>query len=205
MTDPQVNIEVFDDPRPHPLVDREALAGPLEAVLMVVDEPVSVAALADAVEAPHVLVESTLRGLADDYREQGRGFDLREVDGRWRFYSRPEHASVVERFVLDGRRARLSQAALETLAVVAYRQPVTRAQVAAVRGVSVDGVLRTLQARGLVADQGRDPSTGAVRYGTTTTFLTQMGLASLDDLPALAPHLPDIDMLDQIAEQGLPT
>ena len=129
-----------------------------------------------------------------------RGFELREVGGGWRFYSRPALAPVVQRFVLDGQTARLTQAALETLAVIAYRQPVSRARVSAVRGVNVDGVVRTLTTRGLVTEVGTDETTGATLYGTTTTFLERMGLGSLDELPALAPYLPDADVLDELAE-----
>jgi len=125
------------------------------------------------------------------YDEAGRGFELREVAGGWRFYTRASCAAYVERFVLDGQQARLTQAALETLAVVAYRQPVSRARVSAVRGVNCDGVMRTLVLRGLIAEDGTDPDTGAILFGTTSYFLERLGLASLADLPPLAPFLPD--------------
>ena len=131
-----------------------------------------------------------------------RGFELREAGGGWRIYSAAAYADVVGRFVVDGQQARLTQAALETLAVVAYRQPVTRGQVSAVRGVNVDSVVRTLTSRGLVAEVGTDPSTGAVLYGTTGYFLERMGLTSLDELPPLAPYLPEFDALEGVEPTG---
>ncbi|GAC1324226.1 MAG: hypothetical protein NVSMB13_05260 [Mycobacteriales bacterium] len=165
----------------------------MEAVLLVVDEPVSVAALAGVVERPEAAVEAALVQLATEYDGQGRGFELRSVAGGWRLYSRANCADVVERFLLDGVQARLSQAALETLAVIAYRQPVTRARVAGVRGVNVDGVVRTLLARGLVVEAGAEPATGAILYATSPLFLERLGLSSLDQLPSLAPLLPELD------------
>ncbi|MBW3086292.1 Segregation and condensation protein B [Austwickia sp. TVS 96-490-7B] len=174
----------------------------LEAVLMVVEEPVGARDLAEVLGLPATQVKRLLQDLAEEYARDRRGFDLRQVDQGWRFYSRFEYAEVVERFVMDGQRARLSQAALETLAVIAYRQPVSRARVSAVRGVNVDGVVRTLLTRGLIREVGTDPDHGAVVYGTTEFFLDRLGLASLDELPALAPYLPDVDMLDEIAREG---
>jgi segregation and condensation protein B len=174
----------------------------LEAVLMVVDEPVTVMSLASAIEQPAADVESALRELEDGYAQQLRGFTLRQVGGGWRMYSRHEYAPVVERFVLDGQQARLTQASLETLAVIAYRQPVSRSRVAAVRGVNVDGVIRTLLSRGLIEELGHDEESTAILYGTTSFFLERLGLQDLDDLPALAPYLPEVDMLDEIAEGG---
>lgn len=171
----------------------------LEAVLMIVDEPVPTLQLASALVLPVERVEQLLADLAREYTEQHRGFELREVAGGWRVFSRPDVAPVVQRFVRDGQTARLTQAALETLAVVAYRQPVSRARVSAVRGVNVDGVMRTLAARGLVEEGGQDPESGAVLYRTTTHFLERMGMTSLDELPPLAPHLPDGDVLDELA------
>ena len=170
----------------------------LEAVLMIVDEPVPTLQLASALVLPVERVEQLLAGLAQEYTEQHRGFELREVAGGWRVFSRPDVAPVVQRFVRDGQTARLTQAALETLAVVAYRQPVSRARVSAVRGVNVDGVMRTLTARGLVEEAGQDPESGAVLYRTTTHFLERMGMSSLDELPPLAPHLPDAEALDEL-------
>jgi segregation and condensation protein B len=167
------------------------LAACLEAILLVVDEPVAEVVLAQVVERPRDEVASVLRGLAAQYTVDGRGFDLREVAGGWRFYTRAECAPVVERFVRDGQEVRLTQAALETLAVVAYRQPVSRARVSAVRGVNCDGVMRTLVLRGLVEEAGTDPETTAILYRTTSYFLERIGLPSLGDLPDLAPFLPE--------------
>ncbi len=174
----------------------------LEAVLMVVDEPVASIALASAIEQPVADVEAALADLEEGYTAQDRGFTLRRVGGGWRMYSRHEYAPVVERFVLDGQQARLTQASLETLAVIAYRQPVSRSRVAAVRGVNVDGVIRTLLSRGLIEELGHDPESTATLYGTTSYFLERLGLQGLDDLPALAPYLPEVDVLDEIAEGG---
>nr|WP_211244302.1 SMC-Scp complex subunit ScpB [Actinospica robiniae] len=169
----------------------------LEAILMVVDEPATVISLAQVLERPKDEVAEALTELAEEYTVQGRGFELREVglagDGSrtgWRIYSRAECAPVVERFVRDGQQAKLTQAALETLAVVAYRQPVSRSKVSAIRGVNCDGVMRTLLARGLVEEYGSDLETGAVLYQTTGYFLERMGLRSLEELPDLAPLLP---------------
>jgi segregation and condensation protein B len=170
----------------------------LEAVLLVADRPLDQVTLASAVGYPADEVLAALAGLAEEYAEQGRGFDLRNVAGGWRFYTREELAPVVERFVLDGQQARLTQAALETLAVVAYLQPVSRGRVSAVRGVNVDGVMRTLVSRGLVEEAGHDPESTAVLYRTTGYFLERIGAASLDELPELAPFLPDLDQLDEV-------
>jgi segregation and condensation protein B len=167
------------------------LRASLEAILLVVDEPVAEVVLAQVLERPRGEVAKALRELAAEYTEQGRGFDLREVAGGWRFYTRADCAPVVERFVRDGQEVRLTQAALETLAVVAYRQPVSRSRVSAVRGVNCDGVLRTLVLRGLVEEAGTEPETSAILYRTTSYFLERIGLRSIDDLPELAPFLPD--------------
>ncbi|WP_322919257.1 SMC-Scp complex subunit ScpB [Nocardioides renjunii] len=168
----------------------------LEAILMVSDEPLGTVRLASVVGHPVTDVEQALVQLAAEYAEQGRGFDLRSVAGGWRFYSRPEFAGVVESFVLEGQQARLTQAALETLSVVAYKQPVSRARVSAIRGVSVDGVMRTLLSRGLVEEAGHDEQSGAHLYRTTSYFLERIGITSLDELPELAPYLPDMDDLE---------
>src|SRR5215213_9175819 len=186
----------------HPVdVDVDALPrgarGALEAVLMVVEEPVDEVSLASALGITVDRVALLLGEIAHEYDRDGRGFELRQVAGGWRVYSRPEYAPVVERFVLDGQTAKLTQAALETLAIVAYRQPVSRSRVSAVRGVNVDAVMRTLVTRGLVEEAGADPETGAVLYRTTTSFLHRLGLTSIDDLPALAPYLPEVDALDE--------
>ena len=174
----------------------------IEAVLMVVDEPVSEVALASALKLPVDDVRVHLEGLEQEYAEQQRGFTLRSVAGGWRVYSRSDYAPVVERFLLDGQQARLTQASLETLAVIAYRQPISRSRVSAIRGVNVDGVVRTLLTRGLIEELGPDGEAGAILYGTTDYFLQRLGLRSLDELPALAPYLPEVDVLDEIAEQG---
>jgi segregation and condensation protein B len=183
--------------------DGPSLRTALEAILMVVDEPVSEVVLAQVAERPTDEVIAALRELAAEYDEQERGFELRQVAGGWRFYTRASAAAYVERFVLDGQQARLTQAALETLAVVAYRQPVSRSRVSAVRGVNVDGVMRTLVSRGLVEEAGHDGEGGSILYRTTSHFLERLGLRDLDELPDLAPYLPDVDAmsdpLDEIA------
>jgi segregation and condensation protein B len=180
-----------------PLAD---LRPALEAVLMVADQPLDHVTLASAVGYPATEVAAALQGLTKEYSEQGRGFDLRNVAGGWRFYTRDEYAGVVERFVLDGQQARLTQAALETLAVVAYKQPVSRARVSAVRGVNVDGVMRTLVSRGLVEEAGQDPETTATLYRTTGYFLERIGVTSLEELPALAPFLPGLGDLSDLED-----
>jgi segregation and condensation protein B len=172
------------------------LRAALEAVLLVTDEAVPAVTLAQVTERPTEEVEQTLAELAADYVDAGRGFELRNVAGGWRLYTRPDCAPFVERFVLDGQSARLTQAALETLAVIAYRQPVTRSRVGAVRGVNVDGVIRTLLARGLITESGHDEDTGGILYRTTPLLLERLGVMSLEELPSLAPLLPDLDDLD---------
>ncbi len=178
-----------------------SLDAALEAVLLVTDQPIDVATLASLVRRPADEVQERLRALAADYTDAARGFDLREVAGGWRFYTRSECAEIVERYVRDGQQARLTQAALETLAVVAYRQPVSRSRISAVRGVNVDGVIRTLTSRGLVAEAGHDESSGAILYRTTELFLERLGLTTLDALPPVADYLPDIELLDDFIEQ----
>ncbi|MFH0245013.1 SMC-Scp complex subunit ScpB [Streptomyces sp. HK10] len=177
----------------------------LEAVLMVVDEPATEEHLAKVLQRPRRAIAVALRELSDEYARQGRGFDLRLVAGGWRYYTRPEYADAVEGFVLDGRQARLTQAALETLAVVAYRQPVSRSRVSAVRGVNCDGVMRTLLQRGLIEEAGTEPETGAILYRTTNYFLERMGLRGLDELPELAPFLPEADAVEAESQEGVPS
>ncbi|MFJ8192490.1 SMC-Scp complex subunit ScpB [Streptomyces sp. NPDC096094] len=177
----------------------------LEAVLMVVDEPATEEHLARILQRPRRQIADALRELADEYTVQGRGFELRLVAGGWRFYSRPAYAAAVEGFVLDGQHARLTQAALETLAVVAYRQPVSRGRVSAVRGVNCDGVMRTLLQRGLVEEAGTEPETGAILYVTTNYFLERMGLRGLDELPELAPFLPEAAAIEADTLEGVPS
>jgi len=190
---------------PEPLEDAEPLDDvelrcALEAMLLIADAPVTTAALADAVEDARGRVERTLREMAEELDNRGSGIDLRFAGDGWRLYTRTVYAPYVERLLLDGARSKLTRAALETLAVVAYRQPLTRARVSAVRGVNVDGVMRTLLARGLVTEAGIDPDSNATRYGTTELFLERLGLASLSDLPPLAPLLPGVDLIDEINE-----
>ena len=167
------------------------LRSSLEAIMLVADEPVPDVVIAQVLELPREEIAAALSQLAASYTAEGRGFDLREVAGGWRFYTREECAPVVERFVSDGQEIRLTQAALETLAVVAYRQPVSRARVSAVRGVNCDGVMRTLVLRGLAEEAGTDPDTGAILFRTTSYFLERLGLPGLEELPELAPFLPD--------------
>lgn len=168
----------------------------LEAYLLMATEPVSTDELAAVVEAPREVVAAALGELQQFYSDHQRGFELRAVAGGWRYWTRPEFANQISRHLLEGQQARLSQAALETLAVVAYQQPITRSRIAAVRGVNVDGVVRTLVMRGLIIDIGRDESTGAMLFGTTDEFLAKMGLGSLEELPPLAPNLPDAHELE---------
>lgn len=170
----------------------------LEAILMVVEEPVSELVLAQIIEVPTEEIAAALKNLSLKYEQEQRGFELRQVSGGWRFYSHPDLSALVERFVLDGQQARLTQAALETLSVIAYRQPVSRARVSAIRGVNVEAVMKTLVSRGLVEEAGVEGESGAVLYQTTSFFLEKIGLNSIADLPALAPFLPDIDGLDEL-------
>ncbi|MDO5511568.1 SMC-Scp complex subunit ScpB [Corynebacterium sp.] len=173
------------------------LRSQLESVLLVLDSPASVATLARVLAAEESTVLSLLKATAAEFDERGSGFDLRETPEGWRLYTRQANAPVVEQFLLDGSQTKLSRAALETLAVVAYRQPATRAQISAVRGVNVDGVMRTLQLRGLVREVDVEPATGAHRYETTELFLELLGIDSLDRLPDLAPLLPDVESIDE--------
>src|SRR3954451_8457418 len=184
-------------------VDPEQLAAALEAILFVVEAPVTVAALAVTVAQPTDIVQGALDLLRAGYDERGAGIELRDVAGGVRIYTRPQHAEIVEQFLQEGQRSKLTQAALETLAVIAYRQPVTRSRVSAIRGVNVDGVVRTLLARGLIGEVGTDPETGGGLFRTTDLFLERMGLNSLDELPSLAPLLPDIEGLDSIVIDDL--
>lgn len=176
------------------------VAGALEALLLLAAEPVTEFELAQAVGVPESVVAETLTELVAFYTETGRGFELRQVGGGWRYYTREDYADLITRSVVEGQQSRLSQAALETLAVVAYTQPISRARVSAVRGVNVDGVMRTLLARGLIEEAGHDPESGAVLFSTTSYFLERMGLKTLDDLPPLAPQLPEVEELE--AELG---
>jgi len=183
-----------------PDLDDDELGAVLEALLLVVDTPVTIDALASATEQPGYRIAAKLAAMAQDLAERDSGIDLREAGGGWRMYTRAKYAPYVERLLLDGARTKLTRAALETLAVVAYRQPVTRARVSAVRGVNVDAVMRTLLARGLITEAGTDPDTGATTFATTDLFLERLGLTSLEDLPDIAPLLPDVDVIDDLSE-----
>jgi segregation and condensation protein B len=215
-------------PQPEPLPDDAAglaaLPGgaraALEAVLMVLDQPASAAELAAGLDLTVHTVEQLLLDLQREYdgytvkapdmeiasdagfTSSPRGFELRNVAGGWRIYSRAEFADIVGAFVLEGQTARLTQAALETLAVIAYRQPVSRARVSAIRGVNVDSVVRTLTQRGLIEDAGTDPESGAVLYRTTSYFLERMGIGSVAELPQISPHLPGLDGIEEFYEAG---
>jgi segregation and condensation protein B len=182
----------------NPEVYSQELARSIEAILMVVDEPVTELTLATVLEVPIEQVVAALEALVPSYSD--RGFALKAINGGWRFYSHPDFSAAVEKFVLDGQQNRLTQAALETLAVIAYRQPVSRARVSAIRGVNVEAVMKTLITRGLVEEYGVENETGAILYKTTSYFLERLGLNALTDLPPLAPHLPDIDSLDEILD-----
>jgi segregation and condensation protein B len=189
-----------DEPAAEPLelLAPEELHGGLEALLFVMDDPVDEDTLAGALHCSLEQGRSGLAALADGYDQRRAGLTLRRVGEGWRLYTREEHAPIVERYLVDGQRSRLTQAALETLAVIAYRQPVTRARVSGIRGVGVDGVMRTLITRGLVHEVGTDPDSGGGLYATTPLFLERLGLNSLQDLPELAPLLPETStMLDE--------
>ena len=190
---PEPAPEPEPEPEPEPLVllDPAELRGGLEALLFVMDDPVDEDTLAGALRCDVDQVRTGLADLAAGYDARSAGITLRRVGEGWRLYTREEHAAVVERYLVDGQRSRLTQAALETLAVIAYRQPVTRARVAAIRGVGVDGVMRTLISRGLVSEVGSDPDSGGGLYATTPLFLERLGLRSLADLPELAPFVPE--------------
>ena len=190
--------EPAPEEEPLELLSPDELSGGLEALLFVMDDPVDEDTLAAALRCTAEQVRSGLADLATGYDERRSGLTLRKVGEGWRLYTREEHAPVVERYLVDGQRSRLTQAALETLAVIAYRQPVTRARVSGIRGVGVDGVMRTLLSRGLVHEVGTDPDSGGGLYATTPLFLERLGLRSLADLPELAPLLPETSaMLDE--------
>jgi segregation and condensation protein B len=176
----------------------EALEAALEALLLIVDSPASEELLAETLGQPKSRILVALRTMAQKFTDRTSGIDLRRVGEGWRFYTRDVYAPFVEKLLLDGQRSKLTRAALESLAVIAYRQPVTRSRVAAVRGVNVDGVIRTLLARGLIEEMGTDPETTGTLYVTTELFLERLGLSSLNDLPAIAPLLPEVDTIDDI-------
>jgi segregation and condensation protein B len=194
------DIPGLADPAEPAELDPEELGSVLEALLLVVDTPVTVEALAAATEQPVYRVAAKLQVMADELTERDSGIDLRKTSEGWRMYTRARFAPYVEKLLLDGARTKLTRAALETLAVVAYRQPVTRARVSAVRGVNVDAVMRTLLARGLITESGTDADTGAVTFATTELFLERLGLTSLAELPDIAPLLPDVDTIEDLSE-----
>ncbi|ADG78978.1 Chromosome segregation and condensation protein, ScpB OS=Tsukamurella paurometabola (strain ATCC 8368/ DSM / CCUG 35730 / CIP 100753 / JCM 10117 / KCTC 9821 / NBRC 16120 / NCIMB 702349 / NCTC 13040) OX=521096 GN=Tpau_2372 PE=4 SV=1 [Tsukamurella paurometabola] len=178
-------------------MENDELRCALEALLLVIDAPASAESLGAALEEPEERITAELRTWAAELTDRRSGMELRESAEGWRLYSRAEYAPYVERLLLDGVRSKLTRAALETLAVIAYRQPVSRSQVSAVRGVNVDGVMRTLAARGLIAEVGSDA--GATTYATTELFLERLGLTSLDELPPLAPLLPEVDVIEDLS------
>jgi segregation and condensation protein B len=198
--DTSVDLTTGIDLAAAPDLDDAELEAVLEALLLVVDTPVTVDQLATATEQPAHRIAAALQSMAAALAARDSGIDLRDAGGGWRMYTRARYAPYVERLLLDGARSKLTRAALETLAVVAYRQPVTRARVSAVRGVNVDAVMRTLVARGLITEAGVDPDTGATTFATTELFLERLGLASLTDLPDIAPLLPDVDVIDDLSE-----
>lgn len=195
--DPSYGIPDIAEPAE---LDADELKRVLEALLLVIDTPVTADALAAATEQPVYRVAAKLQLMADELTGRDSGIDLRHTSEGWRMYTRARFAPYVEKLLLDGARTKLTRAALETLAVVAYRQPVTRARVSAVRGVNADAVMRTLLARGLITEVGTDADTGAVTFATTELFLERLGLTSLSELPDIAPLLPDVDTIDDLSE-----
>jgi segregation and condensation protein B len=191
-------VEAIEDSGLPDLADDAEFEAAIESVLLVVDSPIAEDQLSSALEQPVKRIKEALRRLSTRYTESGSGIDLRRAGDGWRFYTRDRYAPFVEKLLLDGQRAKLTRAALETLAVIAYRQPVTRARIAAVRGVNVDGVIRTLVARGLIEETGTDSDTGGILYRTTELFLERLGLSSLADLPPIAPLLPEVDAIDDV-------
>jgi segregation and condensation protein B len=196
MTDSDSAPPAVEEPQQPVLDDPAELDAALEAILFVVDSPLDAAALAATLQVPTPTIEQSLERLRDCYDQRGAGIELRAAAGGVRLYTRPSVAAHVERFLQDGQRSRLSQAALETLAVIAYRQPVTRSRVSAIRGVNVDGVVRTLLSRGLIVEVGTDTDSGAGLFRTTELFLERMGMQSLEELPSLAPMLPELSGLE---------
>lgn len=171
----------------------------VEAILMVAHEPVPTDLIAQLVELPSATIEDVCIRLAESYQKAGHGFQIAKVAGGWRYQTHPDLAPYVERFILDGQRARLSGAALETLAIIAYKQPISRLQIASIRGVDPDAVMRTLHGRGYIAPVARDPGPGqAVMWGTTQLFLEKLGLGSLADMPPIASFVPDASLVEAL-------
>jgi len=200
-----VNGGAAGDPEPALIepgdVSTGDVMGAVEAMLFVADEPVTVTAMAAVLGVPEPQVAEAVARLAASLADAGRGIELRQVAGGWRLYTRPAHAEVVQRFLREGQQARLTQAALETLAVIAYRQPISRSRISAVRGVNVDGVIRTLLSRGLIEEAGTEDGTGATLYRTTRYFLEKLGINDLSELPPLADHLPEGTSIEALEEQ----
>ncbi|MCV7100924.1 SMC-Scp complex subunit ScpB [Mycobacterium palustre] len=195
--DPDAGIPDIAEAAP---MDGAELGSVLEALLLVVDTPVTVETLGAVTQQPAYRIAAKLQEMADELTQRDSGIDLRQTSEGWRMYTRARFAPYVEKLLLDGTRSKLTRAALETLAVVAYRQPVTRARVSAVRGVNSDAVMRTLLARGLITEAGVDEDTGATTFATTELFLERLGLTSLADLPDIAPLLPDVDTIEDLSE-----
>ena len=200
MTDELPDIDLGIEIAEAAPMDADELGSVLEALLLVVDTPVTAEALGAATQQPVYRIAAKLQQMADELTERDSGINLRQTSEGWRMYTRARFAPYVEKLLLDGARSKLTRAALETLAVVAYRQPVTRARVSAVRGVNVDAVMRTLLARGLITEAGVDDDTGATTFATTELFLERLGLTSLTDLPDIAPLLPDVDTIEDLSE-----
>ena len=186
-----------------PSIGAPSLKAGVEAILLVVDEPVSAITLAQITNSPEIEVLKTLKSIQKEFDSREGGITLREIAGGWRFYTNEHSGEVVERFLKDGQTARLTQASLETLAVIAYKQPVSRGRVAAIRGVNVDGVVRTLLNRGLIEEAGSDNESQAVLYKTTPYFLERVGIANLDELPPVADYLPNMAALDSIIDESI--
>jgi segregation and condensation protein B len=200
--DEATTVEATGDGLIADVLGAPSLAAACEAVLLLADQPLDLVSLAAIVRRPVDQVEAVVRGLSAEYTEDGRGFDLREVAGGWRFYTRADCAEVVSRYVVDGQQARLTQAALETLAIIAYRQPISRGRISAVRGVNVDGVVRTLLTRGLVEEAGMEPGSQATQLRTTPYFLERLGISDLSALPPLADHVPTYGDLGDLVDQA---
>lgn len=200
MTEPNDVDEVEALDIDEPELGAPSLRAAIEALLLVADEPMTSITLAQITAVPPAEVEGVLAQLAAEYDRDERGFQIREIAGGWRFYTSAACADVVERWVKDGQQARLTQASLETLAVIAYRQPISRGRVSAVRGVNVDGVIKTLLTRGLIEEAGHEDESHAILYKTTSYFLERMGIASLDELPPIAEHLPDLADLEEVLD-----
>jgi segregation and condensation protein B len=198
--DAEVSETIIDEV---PSIGAPSLKAGIEAILLVVDEPVNAITLAQITNSPEIEVLKTLKSIQKEFDSREGGITLREIAGGWRFYTNEHSGEVVERFLKDGQTARLTQASLETLAVIAYKQPVSRGRVAAIRGVNVDGVVRTLLNRGLIEEAGSDNESQAVLYKTTPYFLERVGIANLEELPPVADYLPNMAALDSIIDESI--